>query len=255
MSVRLPSPLVPVTVLDRVNRFAVHARAGRRRLVLHLPNPGRMAELLVRGAHGLAALTPSRSRRTAGTLLVVRHRGRWVGMDARLPNRLFEEALRTGALAPFRGYRRWRREAPLGGSRIDFVLEGPSGRCLVETKSCNRVDGGVALFPDAPTTRGAAHLRLLARAARAGRRAAVVWFIQRDDARILRPFAELDPQFARAARQAKRRGVEFYAYTCRVTPWAITVDRAIRVAVCEARFQKSARRPIAQAPGGAYKET
>ncbi len=218
-----------MTVIVRRNRFAVDVRRGRRRLRLHLPNPGRMEELLVPGARGLAVLAPTRGRRTAGTLLLVRHRGRWVGMDARLPNRLFEEALRQGALAPFRGYLRWRREVALRGSRIDFVLEGPAGRCLVETKSCNRVDHGVALFPDAPTARGAAHLRLLARAASGGRRAAVVWFVQRDDARTLRPFAEVDPQFAQAVAQAARAGVELYAYRCRVTPQAVTVGRAIPV--------------------------
>lgn len=231
VSLPLPSPLARVTLVGRRNRFAVEVRAGRRLVVLHLPNSGRMQELLVKGAAGLAVLSSGRRGRTRGTLVLVRHRGRWVGVDARLPNRLFEEALRTGALPSFRGYRRWQREVPVSGCRIDFALDGPAGRCLVETKSCNRVDDGVALFPDAPTARGAAHLRLLARAARAGRRAAVVWFVQRDDARTLRPFAEADPQFAQAAADAARAGVEFHAYACRVGPRAVTVTRAIPVVV------------------------
>jgi len=227
--VPLPSSLVPVTIVRRRNRFAVDVRAGRRRLALHLPNSGRMQELLVTGAVGLAAVAAQARGRTQGTLVLVRHRGRWVGVDARLPNRLFEAALRAGALRPFRGYRRWRREVPVAGVRLDFVLEGPGGPCLVETKSCNRVDDGVALFPDAPTVRGTAHLRLLARAARAGRRAAVVWFVQRDDARVLRPFAAADPDFALAMARAAQAGVEFYAYTCRVTPRAVTVGSRIPV--------------------------
>jgi sugar fermentation stimulation protein A len=137
-------------------------------------------------------------RRTAGTLLLVRHRGRWVGVDARLPNRLFEAAMRAGALRAFRRYARWRPEVQLGRGRVDFLLMGRDGVCLAETKSCNRVDGTVALFPDVPTPRGTRHLEDLARAARRGGRAAAL-------------------------------GVRFYAYTCRVTPRRVTLLRRIPV--------------------------
>lgn len=225
--ITLPRPLTAVTLLRRLNRFAVEATAAGRRIRLYLPNSGRMEELLRPGVRGLAHLT-SGSRRTRGTLLLVRHRGRWVGVDARTPNRLFEEGVRQRALAPFRRYTRWSREVRIGSNRIDFVLE-QGGRCLVETKSCNRVDEGVALFPDAPTTRGVRHLEALAEAALRGDRAAMVWFVQRDDAVLLRPYAEADPAFAAAVARAASSGVELYAYTCRVTPRAITVLAPIPV--------------------------
>ncbi len=224
-----PQPLVPVRVVGRANRFAVWARAGRRRLYLHLPNPGRMAELLRPGAAGLAHLHAGAGRRTRGVLLLVRHRGRWVGMDARLPNALLAAALRARLLPPFRRYDRWRAEARVGGSRFDFVGDGPSGRLVVEAKSCNLVERGVALFPDAPTARGARHLRELARIARRGTRAAVVWFVQRDDASALRPYDEADPVFARAVREAARAGVRPYAFACRMSPQGATVLRRIPV--------------------------
>lgn len=223
---------MPVVVVRRLNRFAVAVRPGSGKPVLrlHLPNSGRMSELIRPGTRGLAVLQRRRPRRrTAGTLLLVRHRGRWVGVDARLPNRLFEAAMRAGALREFRRYARWRPEVLLGRGRVDFLLMGRDGVCLVETKSCNRVDGTVALFPDAPTARGTRHLEDLARAARRGGRAAVVWIVQRSDARALRPFAAADPRFARAARRAAALGVRFYAYTCRVTPRRVTLLRRIPV--------------------------
>ncbi|MBX6378181.1 MAG: DNA/RNA nuclease SfsA [Clostridia bacterium] len=120
-----------------------------------------------------------------------------------------------------------------GGVRLDFLLmpadEGVDPPCLVETKSCNLVEEGVALFPDAPTLRGTRHLRELTRAVVAGCRAAVVWFVQRDDARVLRPHRGADPAFAEALATAVRAGVEPYAYRCRVTPTAVTVLDAIPV--------------------------
>lgn len=231
VEVPLPSPLVPVRFARRLNRFAVEGEVRGQRLRLHLPNSGRMEELLVRGAQGLALLRDRPRGATAGILLLVRHAGRWVGLDARLPNRLFEALLRAQQV-PFVGRPlRWRREVVVGGCRIDFLVEGEGGTWLVETKSCNRVDAGVALFPDAPTLRGTAHLQALERHARAGGQAAVVWFVQRDDAHRLRPFAARDPAFAHALTEAARVGVRMLAYTCAVAPEAVTVVRSIPVLV------------------------
>jgi sugar fermentation stimulation protein A len=231
--VPLPAGLVRVELLRRVNRFALDVREAERGgiLRLHLPNSGRMEELLTPGAQGLAHLRTPAGGKTAGTLLVVRHGDRWVGVDAGLPNRLFAAALAAGDLAPFHGCTAWRREVAWADQRLDFLLSEPGGTCLVEVKSCNRVDGGVALFPDAPTPRGARHLRLLARSVAARQRAAVVWFVQRDDAERLRPFREADPDFARAAQEAARAGVELYAYRCRVSPETVTVAEPIPVEV------------------------
>jgi sugar fermentation stimulation protein A len=234
--VPFPSPLTPVRVVRRANRFVVEAEddAGQR-WPLHLPNSGRMRELLTPGASGLAHFHGISCRRTAGTLLLVRYAGRWVSVDAHMPNRLFDRGLVCGALAPFRPFVRWRSEAAVAGVRLDFLLEAgdrseeTDGVCYVETKSCNLVEGGIALFPDAPTGRGTRHVEVLASLVRKGNRAAVVWFVQRDDARCLRPHRKADPAFANALAHAVAEGVEVYAYRCRVTPEGIAVLGTIPV--------------------------
>lgn len=231
-AVQLPPGLTPVRLVERINRFVVAAYEPSRQstLRLHLPNSGRMQELLIPGAIALADLTSAAvGAKTAGTLLLVRNGNRWVGLDARLPNRLLAVGLRHGVLTPLRPYTHWQAEVPVEGRRVDYLLSGPTGTCLVEVKSCNRVDGDTAHFPDAPTSRGTAHLQLLARLASHGQRAAVVWFVQRSDARRLQPFAAADPAFAAAAREAAQRGVEFYAYRCRTSPRAVRIAEAIPV--------------------------
>lgn len=233
VTVPLPRPLVPVLLVRRVNRFAAEVRLGKggRLIYAHLPNSGRMEELLRPGAEGLVHMRDPAPGRTRGTLLLVRHRRQWVGVDAHLPNRLFEAALAEGGLEPFTHVRRWRREVPYGPGRIDFALDDGGGSWLVEVKSCNKVHRGIALFPDAPTTRGARHLGTLAGAARKGLRAAVVWFVQRRDASALRPDRTADPGFAEAAVEAVEAGVELYAYICRVDPRRIAVLGRIPVDV------------------------
>jgi sugar fermentation stimulation protein A len=233
VAVPLPGPLRRAVFVRRVNRFVARLRLEDSRALIyaHLPNSGRMTELLVPGAVVLVHPATGAGRRTRGTALLVRHRGQWVGLDATLPNRLLAAALRRGALPPLPRPTAWRQEVRLRGERIDFVLQAGASTWLLETKSCNRVEAEEARFPDAPTARGVRHLQALARAARKGARAAVVWFVQRPDARVLRVDAAADAALARAAAHAARAGVLLVAYTCRVDPTAVSVWRRIPVIV------------------------
>jgi sugar fermentation stimulation protein A len=96
----------------------------------------------------------------------------------------------------------------LGRSRFDFALRDLRGaETLVEVKSVTLVEDGVALFPDAPTVRGARHLSELEDYVRAGGRALVLFVVQRGDARAVAPNARTDPRFARALLSAARAGV------------------------------------------------
>src|SRR5918911_1729038 len=64
-----------------------------------------------------------------------------------------------------------------------------------------------ALFPDAPTVRGVRHLAWLARRARRGLSAALVFCAQRGDVRAIAADESIDPVFARALRRARRARV------------------------------------------------
>ena len=215
---KLLTLLVEATIIARLNRFAVAVEVAGRREVAHLPNSGRLEELLAPGTLALLAECRRPGRKTAFDLAMVRYPtpDNLVSVDARLPSALAEEALRAGELAPFRCYPSVRREVRFGGSRLDFSLEGEGGSCLLETKSITWVVDGCALFPDAPTERGQRHLRTLIEGRRAGRRAAVVFVIQRCDAYGFSPCRPADPAFAATLVDAAAEGVEVYAYRCEV---------------------------------------
>lgn len=217
---RYPTAPVAVVFLDRPNRYraTVRAAAGGRRFAVHVPNPGRMEELLVPGVtRGFAVPAPGPDRQTRFDLVSVRHGRTLVSIDPRRASGLARAALAQGLLAgaPRGG---WRPEVAYGGSRLDFGRFDPRGRLvgLVEVKSSNLRVGATALFPDAPTARGARHLRALARARRSGRFAGLLFLVQRPDVRAFAPNARLDPEFARALRAAVRAGVRVWAVTLRV---------------------------------------
>lgn len=226
---RLPPGLVPAAIVRRLNRFAVEVRLFEGLGVAHLPNSGRVRELLAPGTPALLAPRPRAGRKTPFDLLLVRLGETWVSADARLPNALAREALASGCIGPLAGLAVLRSEVPFGESRVDFLLEGGSRRCLLETKSVTLVEDGVALFPDAPTARGTRHLRDLSAARQQGLEAAVLFVVQRPDAREFRPYEAADPAFARALREAAAAGVTILAYKCDVSPQEVRIAAPLPV--------------------------
>jgi sugar fermentation stimulation protein A len=227
--VRIESPLHKARFVARENRFRARVLLGGKEVSAHVPNSGRLTELLLPGREVLVRDARAPHRITDYDLLMVRLPGVLVSIDARLPNRLFGEALRSGKLSEFAGLSVLRPEVMLGDSRLDFLLkpEGADEWCAVEVKSVTLVREGIARFPDAVTERGKRHLRELRRVRLEGHRAAVVFVIQRKDVRLFSPHDESDPGFGEVLREVVEDGVEAYAYNCRVSPEEVTLDSAV----------------------------
>lgn len=216
-STRRDEELVPSRFLRRLNRFAAVVDLNGVETLVHVANSGRMRELLELG--NACWLRPARGdhRKTAYDLALVDIGTTLVSADARLPNRIVHRAFSEGALTQFAEYDECHTEVTYGESRLDICLRGPRGACFVETKSVTLVEEGAGLFPDAPTIRGRKHVLSLTNAISEGYRAAVVFVVQREDARFFRPHDDADPDFGQALRQAVDFGVEAYAYTCTVS--------------------------------------
>lgn len=225
---KLP-PLITGHFIRRDNRFRVTVEIEGELVAAHLPNSGRLTELLTSDRPCWLAPCPGPQRKTRFDLELVECAGLLVSVDARLPNPLFAEALKAGRLAPFQDCVHFEREVRLGDSRLDFRLSMLDGVCWVEVKSATLVEDGVARFPDAPTARGAQHVRELTVAAGKGERAAVVFVVQRPDARRFAPHDSADPAFGAALREAVSTGVGVYAWACEVNRWAIEIARQIPV--------------------------
>jgi sugar fermentation stimulation protein A len=187
--------------------------AGREELV-HLPNPGRLLEVLTPGREILLRPAAPGRRKTRYTAVGARLAGFIVSLDSTLPNRFFPVALAAGLIPPLRGWRIIRREPPLGRGRADFLLGRGGEELVVEVKSITWVESGVALFPDAPTSRGRRHMEELALLAGSGKRAAVLFVVQRPDAVRFGP-SPVDPGFSAALARALAAGVEAWALVCR----------------------------------------
>ena len=197
-----------------------------------MADPGRLEELLYPGAEVYIARSNSKQkgRRTCFDLRLVRAGQVLVSVDSRVPNELVGKLLRLQGLPPFAAYTDVRAEPRVASGRFDFCLRRDGQTpCYVEVKSCTLVRDGSALFPDAPTARGARHVRGLQELVSKGYRAAALFLVQRSDAKVFAPNTVLDPDFGSAFKEATSAGVEVYAYTCNVSLERISLAKEIPV--------------------------
>ena len=220
------SNLIRARLLQRDNRFRVSVDLQGRHVTAHLPNSGRLGELLTPGRPVWLAPAHKPGRRTPFDMQLVELETTLVSVDARLPNHLFAEALRAGRLSDF-DFPNIQPEVRCGRSRLDFRLSGPQGECWVEIKSVTLVRDRVAMFPDAPTQRGRRHLEDLIYLRQQGHRAAVVFVVQRADATAFTPNTDADPAFAEALTHAAAAGVECRAFTCQVSTSQVSIRSEI----------------------------
>lgn len=230
VEIKMPDNLVEATFIKRLNRFVALVEVAGNQVKAHVPSSGRMREFLVTGAQVLLKPSVTVARRTPYTVLLVRYHGLMVSIDSLLPNRLLGVYLERYQLPGLPCYPEIRREVIYGGSRFDFLLRGGGWPdCLVEVKSVTLVEGGRALFPDAPSTRGARHLRELSVAREEGLQAAAVFIVQREDGLCFSPHDDRDPNFGLALREAARSGVSVLAFTCGVSPGRVALTGSIPV--------------------------
>lgn len=218
--------MVPGRFLSRPNRFVAHVEIEGNVEVVHVKNTGRCRELLVPGTEVWCQRADNPARKTKFDLISVRKAGRIINMDSQAPNIAAGEWLRSGGLGPVEALR---AETVHGDSRFDFSFVQDGRQCFLEVKGVTLEENGICAFPDAPTQRGAKHLRGLTAAAREGWGVYVLFVIQMADVEYLHPNDVTDPDFGAALREAAASGVQILAMDCAVTEDAMILRRPVPV--------------------------
>ena len=212
--------------LARPNRFIAYVDIDGRQETCHVKNTGRCRELLPAGAEVWCQVAEDPKRKTKFDLITVKKGNRLINMDSQAPNAAAKEWLLSGGLGSVEDLR---PETVHGDSRFDFSFVKDGRRCFLEVKGVTLEQDGVCAFPDAPTERGAKHLRGLTQAARDGYGAYVLFVIQMSDIKYIHPNDGTDPNFGAALREAAAAGVQVLAVDCRVGVDTMTIGGAVPV--------------------------
>ncbi len=196
--------------LERPNRFLARVKLSSGEVAeVHVHDPGRLPQILFPGNEVLLKRAVNPRRRTKWSLLAGRVEDHWVFTNSGYHRRLAERILKDPLLSPFGPLKALTPEPVINDGRLDFFLETEAGgRIYVEIKGCTLAQGEVALFPDAPTTRGTKHMRELLFLRRQGFRAAVWFLIFRSETTSFEAARTIDPLFAKAFEEVLEGGVE-----------------------------------------------
>ena len=206
--------MTPGIFLARPNRFIAHVDIGGQTETVHVKNTGRCRELLQPGVQVWCQKSDNPARKTKFDLITVRKGHRLINMDSQAPNKAAGEWLASGGLGEIENLK---AETFHGDSRFDFSFTKDGQQCFLEVKGVTLENDGVCAFPDAPTERGAKHLKGLTQLAREGYGAYVLFVIQMADVMYLHPNDATDPHFGAALREAAASGVTVLAMDCAVS--------------------------------------
>lgn len=206
--------LVPAIFIKRENRFRAEIMIDGTLHKAHVPNSGRMRELLIPGSAVWVKPSKAPARKTAYSLALCRQGEQYICLNAHMANEIMEEWLSRKILPELSQAQEICREKKWGNSRFDFQLQKDGQTWFIEVKSVNLVRGETACFPDAPTERGRKHLLELSACRQAGFRSAVVFLVMGNQAKYFAPNQATDPLFAQTLEAVRVQGVEIYVYRC-----------------------------------------
>jgi sugar fermentation stimulation protein A len=154
------------------------------------------------------------NRKTKFSLHFVENKNVLVSLYSQQANSIVYDAIINGKIKELASYSLHQREKTVDNSRIDIYLENENEQCYVEVKGVTLIVDGEARFPDAPTERGAKHLKELIKLKKEGNRCVVFFLIQHPAGKFFRPNWENDPKFSQTLNDAYDAGVEILVYRC-----------------------------------------
>lgn len=236
---KFANPLIKATLIKRYKRFLADVRLeSGDEITAHCANPGAMLGLKEPGSTVWLspANNPKRKLKFSWELIETNDYNKkvLVGINTNLPNKLAEEAILNGTIKELQGFSNLRREVKYGqNSRIDILLENETDThqitpCYVEVKNVHLLrQENKAEFPDSVTSRGAKHLNELSDMVKEGKRAVMLYLIQREDCETFSLARDIDENYHEAFLKAKDAGVEAIAYKCSLTTKEIKVTKRV----------------------------
>jgi len=198
--------ILKATYTGRPNRFVVTLDLNGESVLAHLPNPGRMWELLFTGVMMYIVPHDKPDAKTKYRVVGIERDGVVIMLDTNYSNDVAEHLIENKLIPGWEEWRVVRREytVKLHGtsSRFDLLLTNDKGdEFLLEVKSCTLFSKTGAMFPDAITERGRKHLLHLKELQNEGYHTGVLFLVQWDKAQWFLPDYHTDLDFARTFKE------------------------------------------------------
>ena len=223
--------LIKGKFLKRYKRFFADIKVNKEIIIAHCPNTGSMMGLLNENNDAWVLKNEDPKRKLKYTLQILKTSKNVIGVNTHLANKLVQEGLQNNTLLEFKNLDKIVTEKFYNKeTRFDFLVEKNKKKFFIEVKNVTLIrDGKTSEFPDAITTRGSKHIKTLMDAHKKGYECYVLFLVQIENCKYFRIAKDIDNEYYENYKLAKKSGVKFIAYNCKVGSKEIKIDKKVEI--------------------------
>ena len=223
--------LIKGKFLKRYKRFFADIKVNKEIIIAHCPNTGSMMGLLNENNDAWVLKNEDPKRKLKYTLQILKTSKNMIGVNTHLANKLVHEGLQNNTLLEFKNLDKIVTEKFYNKeTRFDFLVEKNKKKIFIEVKNVTLIrDGKTSEFPDAITTRGSKHIKTLMDAHKKGYECYVLFLVQIENCKYFRIAKDIDNEYYENYKLAKKSGVKFIAYNCKVGSKEIKIDKKVEI--------------------------
>jgi len=224
---KFTSSLIKGKLIKRYKRFFTDIEVNNKTLTAHCPNTGSMMGLLDKGNDVWITKHNDPKRKLKFTLEMIKVKKRIIGVNTHRANRIVEHGLNNKLIAEFKSIKNIKAEFKYSDdTRFDFLCD----KKILEVKNVTLLrDNKIAEFPDAVTSRGSKHLKMLINSIKKGYKPYVLFLTQIQNINEFKIAKDIDANYYNDYIDAKKAGVNFIAYRCYLSSKEIKIEKKINI--------------------------
>ncbi len=223
--------LVKGKLIKRYKRFFVDVKLNKEVVTAHCPNTGSMQGLLDKGNDVYLSKHDDPKRKLKYGLEIIKVKKNLVGVNTHLANKIVNHGLNSNLINELKNNDNVRSEVFFDKeTRFDFLTEKKQQKSFVEVKNVTLFrDQKTAEFPDAITSRGSKHLLALIDAIKKGYKSYLIFLVQIQNMKNFKIAKDIDGEYYKNYLIAKKAGVIFLAYRCKINLKQIIIDKKLKI--------------------------
>ena len=224
---KFTNSLIKGKLLKRYKRFFADIKVNSKIITAHCPNTGSMQGLLDKGNEVLVTEHNDPKRKLKFTLEIIRAKKKYVGINTHRANKIVNHGLENKLISEFKTIKNIKPEFKFSDdTRFDFLCDDN----LIEVKNVTLFrENEIAEFPDAVTSRGTKHLKMLIKSIKKGYKPYVLFLTQIQNINNFKIAKDIDHIYFENYKTAKKAGVKFLAYRCKLSSKEIKIEKKINI--------------------------
>ena len=223
--------LIKGKFVKRYKRFFADVKVNKSIITAHCPNTGSMMGLLNKNNDAWVSKNDDPKRKLKFTLEILKSKNNLIGINTHLANKLVLEGLKNNSFLEFKNLENIQPEVFYNKeTRFDFLVSKENNKSFIEVKNVTLIrDNKNSEFPDAITTRGSKHIKTLIEASKKGYQCYVLFLVQISNCKYFKIAKDIDKEYYENYKYAKKVGVNFIAYNCKIGSKEIKVDKKVKI--------------------------